>query len=143
LDTLQSPTHALCSHCGNPSRTTDFCSNCSRPITGRQVPASIAPRPTTTLAGDDLANGLTILAGTILAGGLFFALYVWAEYGTITSGGLFGGEVSVSNPYAKVAAFAIAANSVIWAALLAGVSRSIRNTIELAGQISQLRSKQA
>jgi hypothetical protein len=142
MDTLQAPAQTLCPHCGNSSKTSDFCSNCSRPIAKRQVPGPAVSRPAGGLPGEEMANLLTVLAVIIVVTGLLFAMYVWAEYGTISSGGFFGQEVSVSNPYAKIAAFAIAANSVIWAALLGGVSRTIRNTIELSGQIAQLRARQ-
>jgi hypothetical protein len=102
----------------------------------------IARRGAIGLPGEELANVLTVLAVIILATGLFFAMYVWTEYGTISTGEVVSQEDSVTNPYATIAAFAIAANSVIWSALLAGVSRAIRNTIELSSQIAQIRAKQ-
>jgi hypothetical protein len=141
MDTLQTPAQTLCPHCGNQSRTSDFCSNCSRQLSIRQVPTSLAPRPTTALPGEELAGMLMTLAVCILVGGFLFSIYVWAEYGTISNGNLFGQSFSVSNPYAKVAAFAIMASSVIWSALLGGVSRAIRNTIELSHQIGRLGTK--
>jgi hypothetical protein len=140
MDTIQA-TATLCPNCGNQSKTTDYCSNCSRPIGSRQAPSSVASRPVAMLPGEDLANLLVVLAFGILICGLFFAMYVWAEYGTISSGGLFGQSYSVSNPYAKIAAFVIAANSVIWSALLGGVSRAILNTIELSRLIGQRGAK--
>jgi hypothetical protein len=105
------------------------------------VQVSSVRLPDAALPGEELASLLSMLAGIILVMGLLFAAFVWGHYGTVSSGGFFGGEVSVSNPFAKVGAFAIAANSVIWSALLAGVSRAVRNTIELAGQIAELRPK--
>ncbi|MDB4948449.1 MAG: hypothetical protein JWM27_1098 [Gemmatimonadetes bacterium] len=141
MDPLQSPAQLICPHCGNASKTSDYCSNCSGRIAPRTAAGPVA-RPAPALPGEEQAAILGLLAMVILAGGLLSALYVWATYGTIASGGIFGQEVSVSNPYAKIAAAAIASNSVIWAALLSGVSRSIQNTIELSRQISRLATKQ-
>lgn len=145
MDTAQAPSKPLCSHCGNYSSTSDYCSNCSRPIKAQHGVAATAPRSPapTNLPGEELAGVLTILGMVILVTGSFFGLYVWGEYGTISSGGFFGQEVSVSNPYARIVAFAIIANSVIWCALLCGVGRAIRNTVVLSTQIAQLRAKQS
>src|SRR5215218_7033732 len=111
METAQVPT-TLCPHCGNRSKTTDYCSNCSRQISARQPSSLVSPRLAGTLPGEELANLLVMLAYGILGTGLLFSIYVWAKYGTIASASLFGQSYSVSNPYAKIAAFIIAANSV-------------------------------
>jgi hypothetical protein len=113
-------------------------------LVARPTRTALASRPPAPLSlpGEGLATLLTILALTILVVGLLSAMYVLREYGTIsTRAGLFGETVPVANPYAKIVAFGVAANSVTWSALLGGVSRAIRNTIELSRQLNQLGAK--
>lgn len=138
------PVQPICPSCGTRSRTSDFCSNCSLPLVARQTRTAVTSPPPAPLSlpGEALASLLTILALAILVVGLLSATYVWSNYGTIsTSAGLFSETASVENPFAKLAAFGIAANSVTWSALLGGVSRAIRNTIELSRQLNQLGAK--
>lgn len=142
MDTMQAAAQMLCPTCGNYSKTSDFCSNCSQPIAPRKIPVPGIAASTSALGDTELAGILTMLAITVLGGGLLVAMYVWVKYGTIASVGFFGQEASISNPIAKIGAFGIAANSVIWSALLEGVSRSLRNTVELRRKIGQLRARE-
>lgn len=133
MDTIQAPAGTNCPHCGKISRTSDYCSSCSRPLAARTMTPAYGSGA---LPGSDLAALLNTLAAVILVIGLLTACYCWAEYGTISSGGFFGAAVTVSNPIAKLAAFGIGANSLVWSVLLAGVARAINNTIQLAETIA-------